>query len=252
MQHCFSLPVLPPDNQLPVGCLRHLHFAVKDRILVAKLHQAPKPSHHRLLCALFNFLQRVIVAADIPVIPGPLHELIVIGPCEKSHIVNLGHAGGKKLDGTGQKVRRILLSHRRIIGDVDLVYLLFPVTASPVIPLKVSPVLLRLLNYPIQLLSGQEIRNVHCPKTVMRIQSGVLVSGTDGEPVPDSRRAFAVQCVEHHHREHKVIDRIAVGGDFELHGVVVVDFRQHRNPLLVQNALHPLHHIPHFRFQEKA
>ena len=58
--------------------------------------------------------------------------------------------------------------------------------------------------------------------------------------------------MEHHDRQDKIVNCIAVFCNFKLHGIMVMNLRQHGDPLLIQHTLNPIHHLPYLRLQEKA
>ena len=131
------------------------HLSVKHGIFISELHHYTQILYDRLLHQPVNLFYCIIMSADVPVIVGSLHQLIIIFPCQKPHIVNLRNPRCKKLNCPGQKIAVIPLPHRRIVGAVNLIHHLFAAIAAAVIPFKISPILFSLTDHGLKLLRGE-------------------------------------------------------------------------------------------------
>ena len=164
---------------------------------------------------------------DVSPFLGLFKQFQVIASGEHSHIVNLRNAWAEELDCSGKQVCTVIFSQGGVVGAVDLVDIQIVVRFTVVDSFDIRPMVVEMLLGCLNLFVRQKAVDIHHADSIMGIECGVLVSGTDGKPVLQILGLVEVESVEHQHRQGEVIDRIAMAGKLKLNGVVFMDFRQH-------------------------
>lgn len=112
---------------LPLGLGGNVRVGGEDTIGIAHPQQDQLVLNHLLFQAPANVLPGEICAIDLlmPVLPRPLHGLVVVFPGEQVQIPDLGLSGHEQLDGPGQQHPAVILSQGAVVGGVDLVVDIF-------------------------------------------------------------------------------------------------------------------------------
>ena len=86
----------------------------------------------------------------------------------------------------------------------------------------------------------------------MGIQGGELFTRADFHPVYQAIYIAAEQGVQHQHRQRKIVNIIIVFGDFQLDGVMLMNFGQHGYVVRIQNIGTLFQRFPNFRLNKEA
>ena len=192
------------------------------------------------------------MTVNVPALPGFLHQVQVVSARQKTHVVDLGRAGGEKLDGPGHDVGIIIFPQGGVVGAVYLVDIQILVFRGGILFLHVGSPAVELLHGEIGLLLGEQIRRIHHPDAVVGVQGGKLVAGTDAEPVLQGRKVLAVPGVEKKQGQGEIIDGETPAGHLLLNGVVLVHLRQKVNMKFAGDFFQLLQDLPDLRFHHKT